>query len=76
MIKDLPHPYKKELETCTHLVNYCHQLKRKAGIESGDADEAARLAQQQLLADANREQVQKKLTDGKLMEASSRDESS
>jgi len=33
MIKDLPHPYMKEIETCSHLVNYCHQLKRKAGLE-------------------------------------------
>jgi len=37
----LPHPYKKEIETCDHLVNYCHQLKRKAGLEV-DSEELAR----------------------------------
>lgn len=32
-IKDLPHPYAKEIETCISLEQYCHQLMRKAGLE-------------------------------------------
>ena len=44
-IKNLPHPFQKELDTCAHLISYCHNLKKKAGLET-DADEQARLAQQ------------------------------
>ena len=44
MIKDLPHPYRKEIETCQHLINYCHQLKRKAGLEL-DSEEVAKQLQ-------------------------------
>ena len=32
-IKDWPHPYAKEIETCDHLSSYLHQMKRKAGLE-------------------------------------------
>lgn len=37
-IKNLPHPFKKELDTCAHLIAYCKNLKKKAGLET-DADE-------------------------------------
>lgn len=56
MIKDLPHPYKKEIETCQHLVNYCHQLKRKAGLEQ-DSEAVARATQQALLTEAAQQKV-------------------
>ncbi len=55
-IKNLPHPYQKELDTCAHLIAYCHNLKKKAGLEI-DADEQARAAQQQLLTEQTRENV-------------------
>ena len=73
MIKDLPHPYAKEIETCSHLVNYCHQLKRKAGLEL-DSEEVAKQMQQSLLAEANREKIANKLADGKLLDFSSKQE--
>ncbi len=74
MIKDLPHPYRKEIETCQHLVNYCHQLKRKAGLEQ-DSETLARATQQALLTEANQQKVAQKLTDGQLQESSgTRDE--
>lgn len=32
-IKDWPHPYANEIDTCAHLVGYCQMLRRKAGLE-------------------------------------------
>ena len=55
-IKDLPHPYAKEIETCVSLENYCHQLKRKAGLEV-DSEKLAKDTQQNLLSEMNREQM-------------------
>ena len=37
-IKNLPHPFQKEIDTCSHLIAYCKNLKKKAGLEI-DADE-------------------------------------
>jgi len=71
MIKDLPHPYAKEIETCAHLINYCHQLKRKAGLEQ-DSEEVAKQMQLSILAEANREKIANKLADGKLQDFSSK----
>ena len=69
MIKDLPHPYRKEIETCAHLINYCHQLKRKAGLEQ-DSEAVARATQLAMMNEANMQKVNQKLTDGKLQESS------
>jgi len=66
----MPHPYKKEIETCQHLVSYCHQTKIKAGLEV-DADELARQAQQAALMAENQEKINERISGGKLMEASS-----
>jgi hypothetical protein len=52
----LPHPYAKEIETCVSLENYCHQLKRKAGLEV-DSEKLAKDTQQNLLSEMNREQM-------------------
>ncbi len=62
----MPHPYAKEIETCISLEQYCHQLKRKAGLEV-DSEELAKATQQNLLSELNREQVQKRLEAGKIM---------
>lgn len=65
-IKDLPHPYAKEIETCLHLHGYCQELMRKAGIGGLDSDTVARETQQKMIAELNKEQVQRKLQDGKI----------
>ncbi len=72
-IKDLPHPYAKEIETCSSLVSYVHQLKRKAGLEI-DSEDLARATQQNLLSEMNREQMAKKLNDGKLQAVQTKSE--
>ena len=40
-IKNLPHPYLKELETCDHLISFLHTLKVRAGLEA-DSEQVAR----------------------------------
>ena len=73
MIKDMPHPYAKEIETCGHLINYCHQLKRKAGLEQ-DSEEVARQLLQSELAEANKNKIAAKLADGKLLDYNTKQE--
>ena len=43
-IKNLPHPYQKELDCCEHLVGYLNTLKMRAGLII-DNEEVARQAQ-------------------------------
>lgn len=50
-----------------------HQLKRKAGLEI-DSEDLARATQQNLLSEMNREQMAKKLNDGKLQAAQTKSE--
>jgi len=73
-IKDLPHPYAKEIETCHHLHGYCEELMRKAGIGGLDSEALARETEQKMIAEMNREQVQRKLQDGKIEVCDSKEE--
>ena len=43
-IKNLPHPYAKELETCEHLINFLHTLKVRSGLVA-DSEQVARETQ-------------------------------
>jgi len=65
MIKNLPHPFAKEMDTCTHLLSRVHQLKRITGLEV-DGDLAAKQFAQEELAKINREKLNNKLSDGKI----------
>jgi hypothetical protein len=56
-IKDLPHPFAKEMDTCTHLIAICHRLKRAAGLEE-DSELAAKKLQQEMIKEQNREKLQ------------------
>lgn len=44
LIKNLPHPYVRELETCEHLIAFLHSLKVRAGLEA-DSEQVARATQ-------------------------------
>ena len=55
-IKNMPHPYAKELETCDHLISYLNTLKVRAGL-IGDSEKAARETQQDLLSEMNKEKM-------------------
>lgn len=69
----MPHPYAKEIETCSSLVSYVHQLKRKAGLEMNSED-LARVTQQNLLTEMNKEQMTRKLNDGKIQAVQTKSE--
>lgn len=60
-----PNPFFKELEYVDHLVNYCHKLQVDAGLIK-DSEVVARETQKNLLSEMNREEVAKKINDGKL----------
>lgn len=52
LIKNLPHPFLKELDTCEHLIAYLHSLKVRAGLEA-DSEQVARDTQQDMLKEMN-----------------------
>lgn len=64
----MPHPYTKEIETCQHLISYCHQTKIKCGLEI-DADELARQAQKACLIAENQKKIDERIGGGKLSES-------
>jgi len=70
-LKDLPHPFAKELETCDHLIAFLHTLKVRAGLE-GDSEQVARETQLDMLSEANKEKMQKKVEEGKIEAAVSK----
>lgn len=72
-IKSLPHPYEKELDTCEHIINYLHELKRKAGLVQED-EEVARQTQTNFLSEAAQKNLEKKIEEGKLQQAVSKHE--
>lgn len=67
MIKDLPHPYTKELDTCDHLVGYLTELKRKAGLIV-ESEDLARETQKEFMAEAVKQNLQKRMEEGKIQE--------
>lgn len=71
IIKNLPHPYEKELDTCSHIINYLNELKRKAGLVQDD-DLMARQTQSNFLAEAAKKNLDKKIEEGKLQTALSK----
>ena len=64
-LKNLPHPFAKELETCDHLIAFLHTLKIRAGLE-GDSELVARETQRDMQIEANKEKMQKKVEEGKI----------
>lgn len=63
---DRPNPYLKEIETCEHLIGYCNKLKVLTGMVQVPVDEQIKEEQKQIMNQLNREDVNKKLQDGKL----------
>lgn len=66
-----PNPFYKEIEYVDHLVNYCHKLQVDAGLVQ-DSEVVARETQKDLLREMNREEFNKKISDGKLQIADSK----
>lgn len=72
-IKSLPHPYEKELDTCEHIINYINEIKRKAGLIQ-DSEVVARETQTNFLSEAAKQQLEKKVQEGKIQHAPSKQE--
>jgi hypothetical protein len=72
-IKSLPHPYEKELDTCDHIVGYLIDMKRKAGLLQ-DSEVVARDTQNNFLSEAARRELMKKVEEGKIQHAMSKNE--
>ena len=72
-IKNMPHPFLKELDTCEHLIAFLHTLKVRAGLEA-DSEQVARETQQDMLKEMNQKAMQKKIEEGKVEAAMSKKE--
>jgi hypothetical protein len=68
MIKNLPHPFEKEIGVCEHLIGHCNALKRQMGLTK-ESEEVARDVQSNILGDAIRAKISQKLEEGKIEEA-------
>ena len=71
---DRPNPYAREIETCEHLIGYCNRLKVISGLGVPAPDEAAKQEQQKIITQINKEEVKKKLDDGKLQRVKTKEE--
>ncbi|MFS8160017.1 MAG: hypothetical protein ACMG6E_07365 [Candidatus Roizmanbacteria bacterium] len=67
-MQDRPNPYEKEIDTCDHVIAYLNRKKIQMGL--GDEKEATiRDVEKTLLSQYAKEDVQKKVNDGKLERA-------
>jgi len=73
LIKDLPHPYEKEIDTCDHLIGYITEIKRKAGLIQ-ESEDVARDTQKGFMAEAAKQDLQKRMNEGKIEEAMTKKE--
>lgn len=63
---DRPNPYEREIETCDHLIGYCNKLKLITGLVQAPVDEQLKQEQKAIVSDLNKEEVKRKLEEGKL----------
>ena len=55
-LKNLDHPYEKDITTCDDLLAFLHALKIRAGLEQ-DSEQVAKETQNNFLSEQNREKV-------------------
>lgn len=65
MLKNLDHPYLKEITSCDTLVNFCNQLRMKFGLIA-DSEEVARQVQTEMRKNEVKEKITEKINDGKI----------
>ena len=71
---DRPNPYEKEIDTCSQLIGYCNKLKAKYGLVELKGEQAIKQEQKQIINSLAKEDVAKKLQDGKLERVMSKKE--
>lgn len=62
---DRPNPFQKEIDTCERLIAYCELLKKKTGL-GPQTDETIKEEQKQIINEMAKEDVKKKINDGKI----------
>jgi hypothetical protein len=72
-MQDRPNPYEKEIDTCDHVIAYLNRKKIQMGL--GEEKEATtREVEKTLLSQFAKEDVQKKVNDGKLERAKTKED--
>lgn len=71
-LADRPNPYLKEIETCDRLNQYCLLLKKKVGLVQ--TEEVIKEEQKQIINEMAREDMLKKVRDGKIQQVMSKRE--
>lgn len=71
-LADRPNPYLKEIETCERLIAYIDHLKKKLGLVQ--TEESIQEERKQIINSMAKEDVQKKLQDGKIEQVLSKKE--
>lgn len=64
----------KEIETCDHLLLYCNKLKAKHGLAEPTSEEVAQKTQKEMINDYNKQDLEQKLKDGKILAVHSKKE--
>lgn len=68
-IENRPNPNQKKIDTCDHLVQYCHKLKVQQGLVPQTSEEVAKQTETQMINDFNRQDLEQKLKEGKIQMA-------
>lgn len=71
-LADRPNPYLKEIETCERLNQYCLLLKKKVGLIQ--TEEVIKEEQKAIINEMAREDMLKKVRDGKIQQVMSKKE--
>lgn len=73
-IANRPNPFDREIETCQHLINFCNKQKVIAGLVEAPVEEMIKSEQKQIMSQLSKEEVQRKLQDGKIERVKSKAE--
>lgn len=65
-------PNTKEIEICEELIKYCQRRKAEAGLVPPTSEQVALQAQNDYIAEQNRQELEQKLKDGKIQAAASK----
>lgn len=65
-IENTPNPHLKEIETCEHLIQYCHKLKVEKGLVQASSEEVAAKTEKEMILQYNKQDIEQKLKEGKI----------
>ena len=74
-IENRVNPHLKEIETCEHLLQYCNKLKAQCGLNAPSSEQVAKSTEKEMINEYNRQDIEQKLKDGKLMAVHKKEDS-